>query len=356
MRVIGLVLLALALLPATAIGAEPPPGAVISDSLRYVNRVPDSSMITEGKFDRVGNRSVLVTTGRFGFKTYDVSDPRNPRLLDSYQPAQILGENGYWQDEDMEIDRRRKLIIGALDPRHDNVDQASCPGIGTNPPPAQAKTRNPGCKSGFYVISYRNPRNMRQIGDFVELPAGHTATCIDGCNYIWTGGPARRNDLAYLGPVHARRPRRRPADLGHRPAQSRSPAGLRPADRPVAQRQPHRLLPRRERGRARHRLGERARRHPRLRHRGPLARSADEHHPRGGALGPDPGGRRRRGRGVAQPQTGFMHNSLRPVDGSTRADGVRRGNVLIGTEEDFTTPVRRERTRGALRHHRLARR
>jgi hypothetical protein len=42
--------------------------------------------------------------------------------------------------------------------------------------------------------------------------------------------------------------------------------------------------------------------------------------------------------GVAQPQTGFMHNSLRPLDGSTRADGVRRGNVLIGTEEDFSTP------------------
>ena len=55
MRVIGVVLLALALaVPATAFGAEPPPGAVISESLRYVNRVPDSSMITEGKFDRVG--------------------------------------------------------------------------------------------------------------------------------------------------------------------------------------------------------------------------------------------------------------------------------------------------------------
>ena len=42
--------------------------------------------------------------------------------------------------------------------------------------------------------------------------------------------------------------------------------------------------------------------------------------------------------GVNQPQTDFMHNSLRPVDGSTRAEGVRRGGVLIGTEEDFTEP------------------
>ena len=33
-----------------------------------------------------------------------------------------------------------------------------------------------------------------------------------------------------------------------------------------------------------------------------------------------------------------MHNSLRPVDGSSRASGVKKGNVLIGTEEDFTEP------------------
>ena len=105
-----------------------PPGAAISDSLQYVGRVPDSSMIVEGKFDTVMGRDVLVTTGRYGFRTYDVRDASKPRLLDTFQPAEILGENGYWQDEDMEIDRKRKLIIGALDPRHDDVDQASCPG------------------------------------------------------------------------------------------------------------------------------------------------------------------------------------------------------------------------------------
>ena len=33
-----------------------------------------------------------------------------------------------------------------------------------------------------------------------------------------------------------------------------------------------------------------------------------------------------------------MHNSGRPTDGAVRASGVRNGNVLIGTEEDFTTP------------------
>ena len=41
--------------------------------------------------------------------------------------------------------------------------------------------------------------------------------------------------------------------------------------------------------------------------------------------------------GVAQA-TDFMHNSGRPTDRSVRASGVKTGNVLIGTEEDFTTP------------------
>jgi hypothetical protein len=34
----------------------------------------------------------------------------------------------------------------------------------------------------------------------------------------------------------------------------------------------------------------------------------------------------------------FMHNSWRPTDGSVRASGVKKGDVLIGTEEDFTEP------------------
>jgi hypothetical protein len=75
-------------------------------------------------------------------------------------------------------------------------DVASRPGLTQS----SDKNRNPNCRSGFYVISYANPRHLRQIGDFVELPAGHTTSCVDHCNYVWTGGPARRDDLKYLGP------------------------------------------------------------------------------------------------------------------------------------------------------------
>jgi hypothetical protein len=70
---------------------RPPPGAQISDSLDYVQRVPDSAGIVEGKFDTVRGREVLVTTGIYGFRIYDVHKPEAPKLLDSFQPAEVLG-------------------------------------------------------------------------------------------------------------------------------------------------------------------------------------------------------------------------------------------------------------------------
>ena len=89
----------------------------MSDNLEYITRIPEARGITEGKFDDVRGKDVLVITGRFGFKTYDVENPEKPKLLDEFLPAD-LEANGYWQNEDMELDTKRKLIIGALDPRH----------------------------------------------------------------------------------------------------------------------------------------------------------------------------------------------------------------------------------------------
>ena len=124
----------------------------------------------------------------------------------------------------MELDTKRNLIIGALDPRHDTF-----PDDGVCPHNDGLAVRDPDCKSGFFVISYADPGNMRQVGDFVSLPSGHTSSCIQDCKYIWTGGPARRSDQDWLNTTiqpdrapadHAPEPpdRRRPADLGHRPA------------------------------------------------------------------------------------------------------------------------------------------
>jgi hypothetical protein len=331
---------------ATALGAQPPPGAEISDSLEYVGRVPDSDKIVEGKFDNVGGRSVLLTTGRYGFRAYDVRDPRSPRLLSSYMPPEVLGATGYWQDEDMEIDPRRKLIIGALDPRHDDVDQTRCPGIGTGVVSGDypSKTRNPKCRSGFYVISYADPRNLRQVGDFVELPAGHTTSCVDSCNYVWTGGPARRSDQGYLGPYS---PPRTKGD--GRPiwvTDLRNPAHPRIFPKPID-------LGRNDgvtdyshdvdvdeagfawvsgRGGLTGYATKGRWRDPKT----DRVRSASAWDPvlvAGGGIEGGP-------RGVAQPQEDFIHNAARPLNGRVRARGVRTGNIALMTEEDFTTPCK----------------
>jgi hypothetical protein len=327
---------------ATASAANPPPGAVISDSLEYVERVPDSAGIVEGKFDSVAGRDVLVTTGIYGFKVYDVSDPGSPQLLDTFQPPEVLGANGYWQDEDMELDVHRKLIIGALDPRHDDVDQTSCPGIGT----LGIKTRNPLCRSGFYVISYADPTDLEQIGDFVELPVGHTTSCIEDCDYVWTGGPARRNDLAYLGPFT-------PGGRGDgRPiwvTNLKDPAHPETYPKPI------------DLGRNdgvtdySHDVDEDANGVAWVSGRGGLTgyatrgrwrdpktnkvRPAKPWNPvlvaGGGIPGDVSAGD---GNGVAQPQTDFIHNSTRPLDGNVSASGVADGNVVLMTEEDFSEP------------------
>lgn len=347
-------------IPAT-VTAAPPPGAAISENLEFVTRVSGAAGITEGKFDSVRGRKVLVVTGRFGFKTYDVRDPRNPVLLDEFMPPGIdpVGSptsplGGYWQNEDMELDRRRKLIIGALDPRHNDADPAAT----RCPHPDNESVRDPDCSSGFFVISYADPRNLRQIGDFVRLPAGHTSSCIQKCRYIWTGGPARRSDQDWLGPI-IQPTAGQPVTLQNRLIGDGRPiwvTDLRNPRRPIVSDQPIDLwrndgytdyshdVDEDERGIAwvAGRGGIRGYA-TKGRHRDPYQNRVRRATPldpilvAGGGLQWDAPPARQGDDGVAQA-TDFMHNSGRPIDGSVRASGVKRGNILIGTEEDFTTP------------------
>lgn len=309
----------------------------MSSNLEYVTRMADAAGITEGKFDEVRGKDVLVVTGRFGFKTYDVSEPAKPKLLDEFIPAD-LAAGGYWQNEDMELDTKRKLIIGALDPRHTDSPLGACPAGGS--------TANPSCKSGFYVISYANPSDLKQIGSFVDLPSGHTSSCIQDCKYIWTGGPARRSDMLNLGPIlspTAPAPYTFNRLVGDgRPiwvTDLTNPAKPEVSDEPVdiwrndgytdyshdVDEDDEGIAWVSGRGGIR---GYATSGH----HRDPYLnqwRKATPFEPilvAGGGVA-----------GTAQPVM-LMHNSGRPTDGSVKASGVKRGNVLVGTEEEFTRP------------------
>lgn len=330
--------------PAAAHAAPAPEGAQMSSNLEYVTRMADARGITEGKFDRLGGKNVLVTTGRFGFKTYDVSDPANPQLMDTFLPPDIA-ENGYWQNEDMELDTRRKLIIGALDPRHTDNPLRDCPG------PVNGSTggsvRDPDCKSGFYVISYADPSNLRQLGDFVSLPSGHTASCIQQCRYIWTGGPARRDDQDWLGPIINPDPAQ-PSGINNRAIGDGRPVwvtDLTNPESPEVSDEPIDIWRNDQYTDYSHDVDEDAEGIAWVSGRGGVRGYAtrgfhrDPYKNRVRRATPfDPilvagGGVE----GTAQP-TMFMHNSGRPTDGSVRAEGVADGNVLVGTEEEFTRP------------------
>jgi hypothetical protein len=327
----------LLVVPGTAAAAPPPEGAQLSDNVEYIRTVADTRQVVEGKFDEVRGKDILVLTGRFGFKTLDVSDPDNPTPLDSFIPED-LAAGGYWQNEDMELDTRRKLIIGALDPRHTDAGATGCPAGGS--------VNNPLCKAGFYVISYADPTNLRQVGDFVDLPSGHTSSCIQDCKYIWTGGPARTTnpELRWLGPILGPTqpaPWTAPRLVGDgRPiwvtdlSDPREPEVF---DRPIdlwrndGYTDYSHDVDEDERGIAwvSGRGGIRGYA-TKGRHRDPYLNRSREATPwdpilvAGGGVG-----------GTAQPVM-LMHNSGRPTDGSVRASGVKSGNVLVGTEEDFT--------------------
>jgi hypothetical protein len=144
-------------------------------------------------------RDVMFVSGRFGLKSFDITDPRKPKLLDWLgdgidDPFLEDGNPGngsqaprrgtiddMWENEDMDVDSERKLVFLSRDPRAYG-----------------GSTGNPASRSGIYVVDVRNPEHLNPIS-FAETPTGHTTTCVNGCKWVWTGGPAPNTDQQALG-------------------------------------------------------------------------------------------------------------------------------------------------------------
>jgi hypothetical protein len=200
---------------------------------------------------------------------------------------------------------------------------------------------------------------MRQIGDLVSLPSGHTASCIQDCKYIWTGGPARRSDQDWLNTTIPQGPG--PTTLNNRLIGDGRPiwvTDLRNPAKPVVSDEPVDLYRNDGYTDYSHDVDEDERGIAWVagrggirgyatsgKHRDPFQNRVREASPfdpilvaGGGIEWDEPPARANDGNdGVAQA-TDFMHNSGRPTNGWVKASGVKTGNVLIGTEEDFTTP------------------
>ena len=135
---------------------------------------------------------VMLVTGRFGLKTYSLADPAHPELLDEITAEELRlpgdppvsfdsPQSTFWQNEDMDVDPKRKLAFLSRDPRAYRGSTTREPG---EPDPNGATNI-----AGFYVVDAKDPHDLKLV-TFQQLPTGHTTTCINDCKWLWSGGPA----------------------------------------------------------------------------------------------------------------------------------------------------------------------
>ena len=90
---------------------------------------------------------MMLVTGRFGLKSYSLENPAKPQLLDELSAERLKLEGDpdvdfgppdtsaprstFWQNEDMDVDQKRKLVLLSRDPRAYAGSTAREPGEAT---------------------------------------------------------------------------------------------------------------------------------------------------------------------------------------------------------------------------------
>jgi hypothetical protein len=204
--VLGALLAAAAAAPAQA-QLPDPPGAI--KNVQLMANLPEAkdataiNFLTYGKPGRGHDKDydVMLVTGRFGLKSYDLSNPARPKLLDEVTNEQLRlpgdppyspsnPQSTFWQNEDMDVDAKRKLALLSRDPRAYR---------GTTGDDAGAPNANGGLNiAGVYIIDAKDPADLKLI-NFTQLPTGHTTSCVNDCQWLWTGGPAASRTQAAAG-------------------------------------------------------------------------------------------------------------------------------------------------------------
>jgi hypothetical protein len=166
------------------------------EHLTTLGEAKNATAINFLEYERRGpDLDVMLVTGRFGLKSYSLEDPSDPELLDELgaEALRLRGDppvdftpdsaprSTFWQNEDMDVDRERKLALLSRDPRAYAGSTTREPG---EPDPNGATNI-----AGVYVVDAKDPRRLKLLS-FQQLPTGHTTTCINDCEWLWTGGPA----------------------------------------------------------------------------------------------------------------------------------------------------------------------
>src|SRR5262249_36673842 len=152
------------------------PTNAVSGNVTFLDNVrgvsPGYSSLNFIHYPKYGT-DFMFANGTGGLSVWSLKDPAHPAFV-----AQITAhdlrvdgdtQDRFWEGENMTVDPQRKLVFMSRDPR----------GFGG--------TLSRG-RSGVYIIDVKTPYKPALV-TFHPIPAGHTSTCINDCQYLWTVGP-----------------------------------------------------------------------------------------------------------------------------------------------------------------------
>lgn len=150
------------------------PTNAVSGNVTFLDNVRGVSGYSSLNFIHYSNYGdFMFANGTGGLAIWSLKDPKHPALVSKVTAAQLRlpgdTQDRFWEGENLTIDSKRKLVLMTRDPR----------GFGGTVSTGQ---------SGLYVVDVKNPWQPK-IGLFHPVPAGHTATCINDCKYVWSVGP-----------------------------------------------------------------------------------------------------------------------------------------------------------------------
>ncbi|MCE7011932.1 hypothetical protein LWC34_55350 [Kibdelosporangium philippinense] len=161
-------------------GAEEVRLAPAAKNVRLRKTLPGTERAISIAFAQYGRQDVAFVSSESGLQTFDVTDVDNPKFLDhlTKQEMALPGDDPsqrFWENEDINVDPKRKLAFLA---REVNSFGRALPG--DRP-------------TGNYIVSAVNPADLK-ILSFHRQNTGHTSTCINDCQYLWTAGRDRSAD------------------------------------------------------------------------------------------------------------------------------------------------------------------
>jgi hypothetical protein len=173
---------ALALTSAGAALAQTPlpdthniPTNAVTDNVTFMDNTFGVSGYAGANFIDYGGElgDFLFADGTGGLAIWSLKDPAHPSYVSNVTAAQLRvagdTQDRFYEGENMTVDPKRKLVFLSRDPR----------GFGGTLTTGQ---------TGVYIIDVKDPYHPKII-TFHPVPAGHTATCINDCQYLWSVGP-----------------------------------------------------------------------------------------------------------------------------------------------------------------------